>query len=73
MSTQHKLELSNISIISDCVGSKGRESNVGDAIPGLVALDFIRKQTEQASKSHSSMLSASAPASRVPALFEFLA
>lgn len=46
---------------------------MGDAIPGLVALDFIRKQTEQASKSHSSMLSASAPASRVPALFEFLA
>jgi hypothetical protein len=32
--------------------------------PGLVVLGSIRKQAEQASKQHSSMVSASAPASR---------
>jgi hypothetical protein len=36
---------------------------VGGAIPGLVVLDSIRKQAEQASKSHPFMASASAPAS----------
>ena len=37
---------------------------MGDAIPGIVVLGPIRKQTEQASKQPSSMVSASAPASR---------
>lgn len=38
---------------------------MGGAIPGLVVLDFIREQAEQALKSkHPSMTSASASASR---------
>jgi hypothetical protein len=37
---------------------------MGGAIPRLVVLRPIRKQTEQASKQHCSMISASAPASR---------
>jgi hypothetical protein len=38
---------------------------------GLVVLDYIRRETEQASKQHPSMASASAPASRILPLFHF--
>ena len=40
---------------------------MGEATPGLMVLDSIRKETEQVmgSKQHSSMASASAPASRL--------
>ena len=43
--------------------SKGGGPIVGGAIPGLLDLGSIRKQAEQASKSHPFMASASAPAS----------
>lgn len=46
-------------------------STMDGAIPGLVVLDTVRKQAEQASKQHPSIASASAPASD-PALCEFL-
>jgi hypothetical protein len=41
---------------------KGERLIVGDAISGLVVLGSIREQAKQASKEHSSMASASAPA-----------
>ena len=41
------------------------QSMVGGAIPGLVVLGSIRRETEKASKQHPSMASASAPASRI--------
>ena len=43
---------------------------MGGVTPGLVVQQSIRMQAEQASKQHSPMASASAPASKV--LFEFL-
>jgi hypothetical protein len=41
---------------------KGERPLVGGTISGLVVLGFIREQSEQASKEHPSMASASAPA-----------